>query len=869
MLRFRTLGLVEVRRSDGEVSHEVRLQPKRVALLAYLAVGTPRGPQRRDRLLGLFWPDHDESRARNALRQALHGLRQRLGESTFLSDKEGAVGLAQNELWCDAVAFDDAVAHGNLEEAVSLYAGPFLHGFYLSGASEFERWVERERERLERRYGAALEQLAIDAEARSDFRAAAEWWRQAAEHDRYSTHIAVHRMRALAAAGDRAGAIRHAERHTTALREELDAEPDPQVTTLAEELRRRPSRNAAVRIEPAAVPQTTPSAPPFASEPPVLQSPQPWFRRASVWMGSAVAVVLLLFAVRVVSTDSRSPAGTDPRLAVLPFENLGAPEYVVAGVSDELTARLAGASGIAIISSNSTGQYRDTDKSPTLIGQELGARFILLGSVKREDPGDSTSALRITPRLLNASDGTHLWADVYTANLGNLFDVTSEIAGAVGELLEVAALHPEELGQIPRPTAISEAFELYLRGRDYYRRPQNEVNLRAALEMFEQSVLADPQFALVYAALSEVHGDLYWLGFDQTEERLQLSRAAVEEALSLDPTLPEAHSALGTYQYRCCLDFDGALAHYETARSYRPGIDLHAQIGAVMRQAGQWNQALASLHRAAELDPRSGRVLTLLGETYLLLRRFDEAEQYLRRAIALDPQLAEAYDALAQVYLFGLGDTDQALEIVHSAAGKVVGDIVTEQMVPFYQRRYRDALDGLLLGMTRSHTLAYVVGRGASVNAYLYIADMYRYLGDSVLAQVYYDSARVGLEEKLESPPSLPSAHTSLKSRLGRAYAGLGMDTDALREGREALELSRRVGDAIMIPAALQDFAVIHVMLRHSDAALDLLEESLSMPSLLTVPRLRISPTWDSLRDHPRFRALVPELTPTNPFEAG
>src|SRR5688500_4138012 len=137
MIRLRTLGALDLRDSEGQQLRGVLAQPKRIALLAYLTLATPRGPQRRDTLVALFWPDHDEEHARNALNQAVHFLRRSLGPDALVNRNGDELGLDRGQLWCDAVAFDEALDAGRLNEAVDLYRGELFEGFHVVAAPEF------------------------------------------------------------------------------------------------------------------------------------------------------------------------------------------------------------------------------------------------------------------------------------------------------------------------------------------------------------------------------------------------------------------------------------------------------------------------------------------------------------------------------------------------------------------------------------------------------------------------------------------------------------------------------------------------------------------------------------------------------------
>ncbi len=191
--------------------------------------------------MGLFWPESTQDQARHALNQALHVLRQELGGDAIVSRGDGEVALSDTAVSSDVWEFEAALEEGDLDRAVSIYRGRFLNGVSVRASSEFDRWVEGEADRLARAYAGSLERLAASCAGRGKLHEAAAWWRQLADHDQYSTNVTLRLMEALDAAGDRAGALEQAERHATRLREDLDAEPSPQVATLAERLRRQPA----------------------------------------------------------------------------------------------------------------------------------------------------------------------------------------------------------------------------------------------------------------------------------------------------------------------------------------------------------------------------------------------------------------------------------------------------------------------------------------------------------------------------------------------------------------------------------------------------------------------------------------------------
>jgi DNA-binding SARP family transcriptional activator len=247
MLELRTFGGLSV---AGHVTPPTGATTSRrqLALLVLLAASGERGLSR-DKALAYLWPEGESERARHALNQTLYALRRTLGEDAVTSG--GAeLRLNPNVMIADVADFEAALRRGDRARAAALYTGPFLDGFFLDDAPEFERWTESERSRLAQRLSGAMQSLATEASARGDHQAAAEWWRRLAAAEPLNSRVALSLMTALVESGDRGGALRHARAHTSLLREELDVAPDPAIAALARQLREEPmsgqSRGATV-----------------------------------------------------------------------------------------------------------------------------------------------------------------------------------------------------------------------------------------------------------------------------------------------------------------------------------------------------------------------------------------------------------------------------------------------------------------------------------------------------------------------------------------------------------------------------------------------------------------------------------------------
>jgi DNA-binding SARP family transcriptional activator len=238
MLRLTTFGGVGMRlepATGGPDADDQRVQRRGLAVLVLLAAAPEAGVSR-DTVAAYLWPESDQEHARNALRQTLFTLRRDLDAPALLAN---GLALRLNHAVCssDVREFESARARGDLERVAALHAGPFLDGFHLSGAPEFERWVDRQRAEYAGRTAAALEALARAAAGRADAAAAAEWWRRLSLMDPLNTRVALELVAGLAAAGNPAAALRHARDHDALVREELGTGADPAMSALVARIR--------------------------------------------------------------------------------------------------------------------------------------------------------------------------------------------------------------------------------------------------------------------------------------------------------------------------------------------------------------------------------------------------------------------------------------------------------------------------------------------------------------------------------------------------------------------------------------------------------------------------------------------------------
>lgn len=225
MIALRLLGPVDLRGPDGRVIQTVLAQPKRLALLAYLSAATPSGFHSRDTLLALLWPELDQGHARAALRQTVYVLRRELGDDVFVGCGDSVLGVEPGELWCDANAFDQAVAAGAHAKALDLYRGELLEGFHVCATPEFERWVDGARVRLAASAAAAAWKLADAEEENGNAWRALHWTRRLLAMRADDERAVCRTVNLLHRVGDRAAAIRVYEDFTRRLEADYGLQP--------------------------------------------------------------------------------------------------------------------------------------------------------------------------------------------------------------------------------------------------------------------------------------------------------------------------------------------------------------------------------------------------------------------------------------------------------------------------------------------------------------------------------------------------------------------------------------------------------------------------------------------------------------------
>ena len=564
---------------------------------------------------------------------------------------------------------------------------------------------------------------------------------------------------------------------------------------------------------------------------------------------SIPVVLILLIGLYLFLPERTTVPELDNSIAVLPLENLSpdpGDAFFTDGMHDDIIIQLSKIGDIRVIGRGSVAGYKPGERNYHRIGEELGVSSLLEGTVRRA--GDR---VRVSVNLIDAETNESLWADSYDRELIDHFYIQSEIAEEIVAALQ-ANLTPDERDAIATfPTDSPKAYDYYLQGRQYYNRPVLlEENYQIAEELYERAIGIDPEFGLAYAALSLVHSSMYWFAFDKTEERLMKAQDALDQALHLNPDHPDVLIARGTLYYWGYRNYQQALEQFEKAQTLLPNYaEIYMKTGAVQRRLGLWDEARNNFHKAVELEPRKALYRFELANTYFYIRSYEEALKWYNSALSLSPDLrqAEAFKALIHVHVYGTTEPIQDF----LDRWENLSDVAPYAWFTFnyFIRNFDEILHTI-----QEIDTPIIESPWATIPLPTAKGVVYDALGKENESYEQYDSARVMLKTLINERPD----DHRIRIALGRVYAGLGNEEDAVREANKAMEILPIEGDAMDAPYQKYQAAIIFAKVGQKDNAIDLIEQVLELPNqFVSRNYLRKDPNMDILRDEPRFQRLV------------
>jgi len=647
MLRLLTFGGLALERDDGPAP---RLRPQRLAILAVLAAAGDRGASR-ERLATLFWPDSDDSR--HSLRQALYALRHELGADAIAGD--GVLAIDRKVLTSDLLEFRAALAAGDRVKAATLATGPFLHGFTLASCPEFERWADEERATISSDATKLLLAFAKEASAASDFESAADWWRRLTILDPLSGRFALGNLKALANAGDRAGALAFARAHEKLVRRELEADPDPEIRKLEAELRALPSPTVA-RAAPRKAAVVSAAAAETAAEPPDIpihntgRAPQRFTSRTALMViATAALVTLAISSATILRRSNSTAASTTPTFAVGMISEDGIPDTLRIGgvLTDMLATNLARVAGLSVVANSRLFELmlpgQDTLPGGYLeAARRAGATEILQGRLL---PGPQWT---LSMEIQRVDLKTGLVKRGYRIGAADRFALVDSMTAAIAQDLQLGSPR----GSIAEAMTDNQvAYRLYEEGLRAY----NQYDEAAALRLMNAALEEDSTFAMAaYYAARSLGGNMAYVGnraralklAGRASERERLIITADLQAEDMDPRATAVAESLAT--------------------KYPMDPRGHEFLWKALWTQGDWARSVTAIEKAIALDSaaepagRQGCRLCTdywnLAETYVWWDSLPAAERTANRGLRMRPGWHAAWDILIRSAA-ALGDT--------------------------------------------------------------------------------------------------------------------------------------------------------------------------------------------------------------------
>ena len=606
--------------------------------------------------MALLWGSHFEAQARQNLRQALTRLRRVLGEDTLISSGE-TISLQPGAIGSDVAQFEALLADGSrdaLEAAVGLYRDRLLADIAIPEEAWTE-WLDVQRQRLEG--------LALDAMVRLG-----EQELEAGNHEpalsaanraiaisslREDAHRLV--MRALAAGGRRADALKHYEDLAALLKRELAVEPDPTTRALAAELRKS-------------------------------HAARPGSEGRSGSGSRATGAALL-------------PLPDRPSIAVLPFANMsGDPEqeYFADGMVEDILTALSRVRWLFVIARQSSFSYKVRAADVKRIGHELGVRYMVEGSVRK-----SANRVRITVQLIDAETGAHIWADRYDRDLSDIFALQDEITERIVSAIEPTVRTVEIKRALAKPTGSLTAYDSYLRALPYYYSQTREAVLRAET-LLQEAIDLDPGYAEALGTLADCIAIRTSTGWHEsrrrgTDEACEAARRALAAGPDNSTCVASAAFAYGILGHR----FDEALELAERAIQVHPNSTfVRNRAGAVYSVSGESDKAIAQFEAAQRMNPLDNKTatvtFTVATTAHFFARRFEESVRWGRRTMAITPD-ANIARWITAAALGHLGRLDEArVEIDKILALQPIATLARARRASFrYDWMYDLYLDGL------------------------------------------------------------------------------------------------------------------------------------------------------------------------------
>jgi TolB-like protein/Tfp pilus assembly protein PilF len=596
-VEIRILGSTTIQKENGEYDPSLLTGAKRLALLTYLILGNPKRFKRRDKIIALFWPKLNQQKARNALSNILYHIRSSLGKEIIQNRGSEEISVNENNIWCDALAFEALVHDEKYQLALDLYRDDLLVGFHVTDVSnDFHSWLDNKRERLKMLAHDASWKLAEKAEESGNIKAAQIWAKKAVDYTMLSEEAHIRLIELLNRTGQRTDALKVYREFSSKLEQKWGISPSPALKKSITEIR---SQTSGINL----------------------------------------------------NHDSTIKESL-PSIAVLPFETLKSTDSSSAftnGIHDDLLTRLSSISGIEVTSRTSVMRYKKMALPLKKISTELGVDWIVEGTVQQVN-----NQVKVRVRLVNTNTDRQYWSKDFENKLtaNNLFHIQSTITKKIAEALETKLSAREKKRVEVQHTDQLEAYRLYTQGWTWVEQ-RTQKGLKRGLSCFEEASAVDRDFSLALVGQAYALLGLFGYGYEENEQILSRAEELIREALNQDANLAEAHSAMGLL-YTSRQEGREAIQALKKAVKLRPGYaNAHNKLSWIFQLMGNKKQALKSARKAVDLDPFSPEAIINLAYSHLVNSHLSDALKYAKKAYELQPDWPTTSFYIALIHYHG------------------------------------------------------------------------------------------------------------------------------------------------------------------------------------------------------------------------
>lgn len=562
----------------------------------------------------------------------------------------------------------------------------------------------------------------------------------------------------------------------------------------------------------------------------------------------SLAVLLLVGTLAFFGGIFDSNEIRENTVAVLPFDNYSSAEedqFFSDGLTEVIIANLAKINDLKVISRTTAMRYKGTAKSLTEIGKELGVSHILEGSVQR-----GTERIRIVGQLIDTQTDEHLWAETYDNLIADLFDIQINVAKKIAEALKVEISSVELTNLNKKPTENIEAWDYYLKGVMHNNRSYGGEDEKLAVFNFSKAIEADPNFAEAYARLTKTHIFMVWSGYDRSDERRQKAKENIDKAMQLDPENPVVRISRGYYYYHGFRDYLRALEDFNYVHHKFPNNPAyHEHISYIERRLGRFNENIERLNKVIKYDPQNPMLAVNLGESYLYINDFNNAEKYYRKGIMLTPDIDVLNRDLAEVF-YRKGEIKEAINTIDKAMEHITSDnlIVAKARLQFVARDYEKSLETL-----KPVTLKIYKKQTQFMPVETLIGMNYFYLNDKKKANEYLNKSKLVLENELKNN----SEDIRIHADYAIVLAYLGLKDEAVKSAEFASSIIPVEKDAIVGTLHFITLTKVFSIVGEHQKAIKNLDFLITIPAGSTIESLKIDPVWDPLRGFPEFQSLL------------